>query len=232
MVFAGLQKLTLLDYPGHTACTVFTQGCDFRCPFCHNASLLDTGAAPEYPVEEETILTFLKKRRGTLDGVAITGGEPLLHPELRDFILRVRELGFQVKLDTNGNHPAYLRGLLENGLVDMVAMDIKNCPAHYARTIGLPQFDLGPIEESIALLRSGKTAYEFRTTVTEQLHTEEDMQAIGQWLRGDSPYYLQMYVDSGHVLRGGLSAPSEEKMKEYRRILLPFLPRTQLRGLD
>ena len=232
MVFAGLQKLTLLDYPGHTACTVFTQGCDFRCPFCHNASLLETGAAPETAIEEEEILSFLKKRRGTLDGVAITGGEPLLHPSLRAFILRVREMGFQVKLDTNGNHPDPLRSLMEDRLVDMVAMDIKNCPEHYARTVGLPRLDLSPIRESVSLLKEGRVPYEFRTTVTAQLHSEEDMRGIGAWLRGDSPYFLQMYVDSGRVLRSGLTAPTPEKMREYRQILLADLPRAQIRGLD
>ena len=231
MVFAGLQKLTLLDYPGHTACTVFTQGCDFRCPFCHNSSLLEIGAEPEDPVQEEAILALLKKRQGTLDGVAITGGEPLMHPELRDFILRVRELGFKVKLDTNGNRPAYLRSLIDDGLVDMVAMDIKNCPEHYARTIGLPAFDLGPIRESAALLMENRVPYEFRTTVTGELHSAEDMRGIGEWLRGESPYYLQLYVDSGRVLRPGLTAPTPEKMQQYRQILLPYLPKTQVRGL-
>ncbi|MBQ9195641.1 MAG: anaerobic ribonucleoside-triphosphate reductase activating protein [Clostridia bacterium] len=232
MLFAGLQKLTLLDYPGHTACTVFTQGCDFRCPFCHNSSLLETGVTPENPVREEEILSFLMKRRGTLDGVAVTGGEPLLHPELWDFILRVRRMGFKVKLDTNGNRPEYLRRLIDGGMVDMVAMDIKNCPAHYARTVGLPGIDLGPIRESVSLLMEGRTPYEFRTTVTAQLHSEEDMRGIGEWLRGDSPYFLQSYVDSGHVLRPGLTAPSPEKMREYRELLLPYLPLAQTRGLD
>ena len=232
MVFAGLQKLTLLDYPGHTACTVFTQGCDLRCPFCHNSSLLDVGAAPENPIDEEEILSFLKKRQGTLDGVAITGGEPLMHPELRDFILRVREMGFRVKLDTNGNRPEYLRSLIVDALVDMVAMDVKNCPEHYARTAGLPGIDLAPIRESVSLLKENRVAYEFRTTVTQQLHSAEDMRGIGEWLRGDSPYFLQMYVDSGHILRSGLTAPTPEKMREFREILLPFLPNTQIRGLD
>ena len=229
MVFAGLQKLTLLDYPGHTACTVFTQGCDFRCPFCHNASLLEA-TAPEYLVGEEEILAFLKKRRGVLDGVAITGGEPLLHPGLRDFILRVRELGFAVKLDTNGSHPAYLRRLIDEGLLDMVAMDIKNCPAHYARTVGVPGLDLTPVRESAALLMAGRVPFEFRTTVVRELHSEEDMRGIGEWLRGDWPYFLQVFVDSGHVLRSGLSALSEAETAAFREILLPFLPRTQVRG--
>ena len=231
MVFAGLQKLTLLDYPGHTACTVFTQGCDLRCPFCHNSGLLAVDAAPEYPVDEETVIAFLQKRHGTLDGVAITGGEPLMQPALRDFIARVREMGFDVKLDTNGNHPAYLRRLIDEGLISMVAMDIKNCPAHYARTVGVPDFDLSPIRESAALLMEGHVPYEFRTTVTRELHSADDMRGIGEWLAGDSPYFLQLYVDSGHVLRPGITAPSPEDMQEYRQILLPYLPRTQIRGL-
>lgn len=231
MVFAGLQKLTLLDYPGHTACTVFTQGCDLRCPFCHNSGLLAVDAAPEYPVDEETVIAFLQKRHGTLDGVAITGGEPLMQPALRDFIARVREMGFDVKLDTNGNHPAYLRRLIDEGLISMVAMDIKNCPAHYARTVGVPDFDLSPIRESAALLMEGRVPYEFRTTVTHELHSADDMRGIGEWLAGDSPYFLQLYVDSGHVLRPGITAPSPEDMQEYRQILLPYLPRTQIRGL-
>ena len=230
MLFAGLQKLTLLDYPGHTACTVFTQGCDYRCPFCHNASLVDSCAAPEHPVLEEDVLAFLKKRQGTLDGVCITGGEPLLHGELYDFILRVRELGFGVKLDTNGNHPAALRRLIDERLLAMVAMDIKNSPAHYARTIGLPHFDLGPVRESVALLKEGKVPFEFRTTVTNELHDAEDFRQIGAWLQGEEPYFLQFYVDSGHVLHPGLTAPTKEKMTEYREILLPFLPNTALRG--
>lgn len=232
MIFAGLQKLTLLDYPGHTACTVFTQGCDYRCPFCHNASLLPVGVAPDQPIDEEEILSFLRKRQGTLDGVCITGGEPLLHPELRDFIVRVRELGFGLKLDTNGNHPEYLRSLIEEGLLTMVAMDIKNSPAHYARTIGLPAFDLGPVRESAALLMEGRIPYEFRTTVTRELHTPEDMRQIGAWLRGNSPYFLQMYVDSGHVLHPGLTAPSPEEMEALRQAVLPDLPRAQLRGVE
>ena len=231
MLFAGLQKLTLLDYPGHTACTVFTQGCDFRCPFCHNSSLLDSCRAPEQPFPEQDILDFLQKRRGILDGVCITGGEPLLHSEIRDFILRVRELGFDIKLDTNGAHPDFLRHLLDDGLLSMVAMDIKNCPEHYARTIGVPHFDIQPVRESVALLMEGKIPFEFRTTVVEELHCAEDFYQIGAWLRGDEPYFLQYFVASESVLHLGLTAPTKEKMAQYRDILLPFLPRTQLRGL-
>ena len=232
LIFAGLQKLTLLDYPGHTACTVFTQGCDCRCPFCHNSSLLSCDRQPEYPVTEEEVLALLAKRKGILDGVCITGGEPLLHPELHAFIRRVREAGFAVKLDTNGCHPSYLRELIEEKLLDMVAMDIKNSPEAYGRTVGVPRFDMAPVRESAALLQEGRVPYEFRTTVVEELHTPEGMRAVGEWLKGDSPYYLQRYTDSGHVLHPGLHAPSDEKMASFRDILLPYLPNTALRGQD
>ena len=231
MLFAGLQKLTLLDYPGHTACTVFTQGCDLRCPFCHNSSLLDACAAPENPVLEDEIFSLLAKRRGTLDGICITGGEPLLHAELFDFIRRVRELGFDVKLDTNGTHPAALRQLINEKLLSMVAMDIKNSPERYARTVGLPHFDLGPVRESTALLRENKVPYEFRTTVTDELHRTEDIAAISEWLQGPSAYYIQCYKDSGHILHPGLTAPSEEKMHALRDAALPNLPNTYIRGM-
>lgn len=231
MLFAGLQKLTLLDYPGRTACTVFTQGCDFRCPFCQNSSLLDCCHAPEQPLLEQDILNFLQKRQGVLDGVCITGGEPLLHPEIRDFILRVRELGFDVKLDSNGSHPDFLRRLIDEGLLSMVAMDVKNCPEHYARTVGVPGFDVQPVRESAALLMEGKVPFEFRTTVVNELHCAEDFERIGAWLRGNEPYFLQCFVPSDAVLRKGLTAPSREKMTQYREILLPFLPNTSLRGL-
>lgn len=230
MLFAGLQKLTLLDYPQHTACTVFTQGCDFRCPFCHNASLLDSCSAPAHPVLEEEVLALLSRRRGTLDGVCITGGEPLLHPELRDFIRRVGEMGFAVKLDTNGNHPDYLRHLIDDGLLAMVAMDIKNSPAHYARTIGLPHFDIGPVRESAALLMENKVNFEFRTTVTKELHSEEDFRAIGEWLRGPEAYFLQYYADSGHVLHPGLTAPDGERMARLCGALREYVPAARIRG--
>lgn len=233
MVFAGLQKLTLLDYPGHTACTVFTRGCDCRCPFCHNPSLLSGDTEAETPeINEEEVLSFLSKRRGILDGVCITGGEPLLHPELKTFISKVREMGFGVKLDTNGTHPDYLRQLIEAGFISMVAMDIKNSPDLYGQTTGILHFDTASVLESAALLMEGKVKYEFRTTVVEELHTREGMLAVGKWLRGESPYYLQRFTDSGHILRPGLHAPSKEKMESFRELLLPFLPNTALRGQD
>ena len=228
MKIHGLQKMTLLDFPGHVACTVFLGGCDFRCPFCHNFELVD-GTAPAV-MDDTEFFAFLEKRHGLLDGVAITGGEPCLHPELPDFMRRVRQMGFGVKLDTNGHHPAMLRELLEEGLVDYVAMDIKNSPEHYTRTVGLHVLDLGPVRESVQLLMSGGTDYEFRTTVVEELHAEEDFRAIGEWIRGAKRYFLQPFTDRDTVPFGGFHAPSEERLHTYASIMREFVPATAIRG--
>lgn len=230
MLFAGLQKLTLLDYPQHTACTLFTQGCNLRCPYCHNASLLDACRAPESPILGDDVLLFLHKRRGTLDGVCITGGEPLMHDEVREFIQHVHAMGFLVKLDTNGCYPDKLRHLIDDGLLDMVAMDIKNSPAHYGKTVGVPSLDIMPVRESVALLKENKIAYEFRTTVADELHTEEDMAAIGAWIQGSAPYYLQPYRESDAVLHKGLHAPSKQQLNTFVEILRPFVS-VSVRGL-
>ena len=229
MLISGLQKLTLLDYPGRVACTVFTGGCNFRCPFCHNAPLV----LPEqlaHDTDEEQVLAFLKKRVGVLDGVAITGGEPLLHKDIGAFLAKVKALGYQIKLDTNGSFPELLMELVKDGLVDRVAMDIKNSPAHYARTVGLPHFDLSPVRESAAMLMAGSLPFEFRTTVVNELHTQEDMTAIGQWLAGTENYYLQYFVDEDSVLRPGLHAPSKEKMQAFLQILRQTIPNAHIRG--
>ena len=230
MKIHGLQKMTLLDFPGRVACTVFLGGCDFRCPFCHNFDLVN-GAAPVF-MEEDDFFSFLEKRRGLIDGVAITGGEPCLRPDLPAFMGRIRQLGYGVKLDTNGNHPALLRQILDKGLVDYVAMDIKNSPARYGRTIGLPQFDLQPVEESIRLLMQGKTDYEFRTTVVDELHSREDFEAIGPWIAGAKRYFLQAFTDRDSVPFGNLHAPSKEKLIRCADVVRPFVPEVALRGVD
>lgn len=235
-MIAGLQKMTLLDYPGRIACTVFLQGCNFRCPFCHNSGLLS--GTPEQPVSRETLFSFLEKRRGLLDGVCITGGEPTLHPSLAALIADIKQLGFLVKLDTNGSRPQVLQQLCRQGLIDYVAMDIKNSPARYAQTAGLPYFDLAPIEESIAFLLSGTVDYEFRTTVTAQHHTAEDMAQIGRWLCSLAPdsraekYFLQPYTDRESVLTGGLSAPEKPQLLAFSEALLPYVHSIKIRGLD
>ncbi len=229
MKIHGLQKLTLLDYPGHTACTVFLAGCDWRCPFCHNADLLDASAEPL--MDDTEFLAFLKKRQGLLDGVAFTGGEPLLNRQLPDLIGKVRELGYQIKLDTNGCHPDRLRTLLDSGLVDYVAMDIKNSPERYPETVGAAGVDMEKINESISLIMSGTADYEFRTTVTAQLHDEGSFRQIGPWIKGAERYFLQAFTDRDTVPYAGFSAPSAEDMHRYADIVKPFAGSVALRGV-
>lgn len=231
MKIHGLQKVTLLDFPGKVACTIFTGGCDFRCPFCHNASLVEPERFPA-AMDEDELFAFLQKRQGVLDGVAVTGGEPLLHPDAADFLKRIRELGYAVKLDTNGSFPARLRAIVEAGLVDRVAMDIKNSPEKYAETIGVPGYDLGPVRESVAFLMEGRVDYEFRTTVVKPLHQAEDFEAIGRWIRGAQEYHLQRFTDSGELIDGaGLGPWDDESMKTFAETARAFVPHTYLRGI-
>ena len=231
MKIHGLQKMTLLDFPGRVACTVFLGGCDLRCPFCHNAELID-GTAPAV-METDELLAFLKKRQGLLDGVAVTGGEPLLRgKELTELAERIRDLGYPLKLDTNGTHPERLRELIDRGLIAYAAMDIKNSPERYAQTCGLETMDLGPVRESAALLMEGRTAYEFRTTVVAELHDAESFRGIGEWIRGAQRYYLQKFMDRDTVPFEGFHAPEDEEMRTYREIMIPFVENTQLRGVE
>lgn len=230
MTFHGFQKMTLLDFPGKVACTLFAGGCNFRCPFCHNAGLvLEPGKWEAY--EGDEILSFLKKRQGLLDGVCITGGEPLLHPELPDFMAAVKELGFLVKLDTNGSFPDRLKGIVSEGLADYVAMDIKNSRAKYPLTVGLSDYDIRPVEESVAFLLSGAVDFEFRTTVVRELHTVEDIQDIGAWIAGAPRYFLQNFVDSGALIGQGMHAHSPEILEKMQKSLVPYGVHAQLRGL-
>ena len=231
MLISGLQKLTLLDYPGKVACTVFTGGCNFRCPFCHNSALV----LPEQLSQDSSadeVLRFLKKRVGVLDGVAVTGGEPLLHPDMADFLKEVKALGFLVKLDTNGSFPDRLMALVEAGLVDRVAMDIKNAPALYAKTAGLERFDLGGVTRSKDFLLSGAVDYEFRTTVVRGLHTKESLLAAAEWIRGAKEYYLQQYKDSGAILDAdGLGSFDADEMHALADAVREIVPSVQVRGV-
>ena len=230
MKIHGLQKMTLLDFPGKVACTVFLGGCDFRCPFCHNYELVDGSALPL--MEEDALFAFLQKRRGLLDGVAITGGEPCLRDDLPELLTRIRAMGYGIKLDTNGTHPALLRRIIGEGLVDYVAMDIKNSPEKYARTAGLEVLDLTPVRESVELLESSPIDYEFRTTVVEELHEEGDFAAIGAWIAGARRYFLQAFTDRDSVPFGNLHAPSKEKLERCAAIVRPFVSEVHLRGVD
>ena len=231
MRISGLQKLTLLDFPGHTACTVFTGGCNYRCPFCHNAELvLRPEEQPEIP--EAEFFALLEKRRGLLDGVAVTGGEPTLQPDLPEFLSRIRDLGYAVKLDTNGTRPDLLKRLVREGLVQYAAMDIKNSPARYAETAGAADPQLDRIRESAAFLLTGTVPYEFRTTVVQELHRPEDLQEIGRWLRGAERYFLQGFTDSGDLIREGLHPCSREELDRLLAAVKPFIPAAELRGVD
>ncbi|MBQ1254297.1 MAG: anaerobic ribonucleoside-triphosphate reductase activating protein [Clostridia bacterium] len=212
MQINGFQKLTLLDFPGKVACIVFTPGCNFRCPFCHNASLVTHSDGER--IEEEEILSYLKKRQGLLDGVVVTGGEPTLQGDLADFLGKVKALGYAVKLDTNGTSPEKLKTLVEKGLVDYVAMDIKNTAAKYPVTAGCGSAVLGKVEESIDFLLADTVDYEFRTTVTAELHTPQDIGDIAKRIKGAKRYFLQNFIDSGDIVSPGNTPVTPQVMAE------------------
>lgn len=228
MDISGIQKMTLLDYPGKCACTVFLAGCNLRCPFCHNASLVLTN--PEPAMDEEAFFAFLKKRQGLLDGVCITGGEPTLRKDLPEFIRKIKELGYLVKLDTNGSNPELLRKLLHDKLLDYVAMDIKNAPHRYGETCGGIDI-LTAVEQSLAILKESAVEYELRTTLCKPFHNEEAMEAMGKWLSGTEHYYLQNFVDSGDLVGTGVDGFTKEEMEALRQAVLPYIPNTRIRGI-
>ena len=229
MRICGLQKLSMVDYPGKLAATVFTGGCNLRCPFCHNA-LLVTQLGESPTITEEEVLSFLSGRKGLLDAMVLSGGEPLMHPDAIDFLEKVRKLGFAIKVDTNGCYPDALKAILDRGLADYVAMDIKNCPEKYAETVGIPDFSTENVEKSLSLLRSSGIPYELRTTVVRQFHTPEDLDAIGRWL-GDAPaYYLQNFKDSGNLIQSGLSGFSPEELQQLANSARKYLKTVMIRG--
>ena len=219
--------MTLLDYPGKVACAVFLGGCDFRCPYCHNAELLSGDALPV--MGDGELLDFLKQRRGLLDGVVISGGEPLLR-DVAPLLKEIRALEYCVKLDTNGAHPDRLRAVIEAGLVDYVAMDVKNSPARWAETVGLAEFDLTPVRASIALLLAGRVDYEFRTTVVDELHDADSFHGIGTLIRGAARCFLQPFTDRDTVPYGGLHAPGREALERYAEILREYVASVEIRG--
>jgi pyruvate formate lyase activating enzyme len=231
MTIKGLQKTTLLDYPEKLACTIFTAGCNFRCPFCHNASLvLRAGEVEEIP--EKDLLSYLEKRGGLLDGVCITGGEPLLNPDIEELIVKIRSYGLLVKLDTNGAFPDRLESLLDKGLIDYVAMDVKNSDGKYGETVGLGEsFDISSVNRSIDIIMKKAPDYEFRTTVVRELHDLEDLLSIARKLKGTKKYFLQKYVDSGDVLACGYSAYEDAEMLSLYDAVREILPVTILRGV-
>lgn len=230
MRLGGIQKLTLLDYPGTVACTVFTLGCNMRCPFCHNSLLVTrTDEAEVYP--EEEFFKFLDKRRGVLDGVCITGGEPLIHADAGEFIARIKGMGYKVKLDTNGSFPDRLEEILKSGNVDYVAMDIKNSPEKYAETVGIPDFDVSKIRRSIEIIKASGIDHEFRTTVVAPLHNAESIAGAAEMIKGSPKYFLQNFVDSGELINGeGMSALPAEELNEALAKAKDLIPQTKIRG--
>ena len=230
MKFGGLQKLTLLDYPEHVACTLFTVGCNFRCPFCHNFSLVAGREEAIDRLSAEEVLAFLQKRKNVLEGVCITGGEPLLQAGIVEFIQEVKKLGYKVKLDTNGAFPDRLIEIVNKGLVDYVAMDVKNSRELYGRTAGCA-VDLDDVCRSVEFLKSGAVDYEFRTTVTGTFHTEESIESAAKWLSGAKRWYLQQFVDSGDLIDNTVTGCDEETLRRYLKIAQQHVKNTQLRGV-
>lgn len=231
MVIGGIQKLTLLDYPEKVACTVFTYGCNLRCPFCHNSALVVESATNIIP--EQKIYDFLKTRKGILDAVCISGGEPFLNLDIIDFVKNIKEMGFLVKVDTNGTFPERLEELCNTGYIDYVAMDIKNSIDKYTITCGIDKIIIGKVMKSVSYLMSqDKVDYEFRTTCTETFHTEEDIDKIASWLKGCSNYYLQKYLYGESVIDKTCLECSNEKMKNFLAIAQRHIPNTKLRGVE
>lgn len=228
MKIYGLQKMTLLDYPGRIACTVFLSGCDMRCPWCHNSELAE-GKAPAVMTSEE-LISFLKKRQGMLEGVAVTGGEPLLREESLELLREIRALGYPVKLDSNGTHPDRLRRAAEEGLIQYCAMDIKNSPERYAETAGLSEIALTAVRESVDFLKTGSIDYEFRTTAVKELHDERSFRAIAEWISGAKRYAIQKFTDRDTVPFEGFHAPEEAQIQAWGEIVRPHVRELLIRG--
>ena len=230
MKFGGLQKLTLLDYPEHVACTIFTHGCNFRCPFCHNNSLVTGNFSNVELLDEDEVLQFLNKRKSMLEGVCITGGEPLLQVGIVEFIRKVKQLGYKVKLDTNGAFPEKLKEIVETGLVDYVAMDVKNSQEEYNKTAGCV-VDMNAICQSVEFLKRGAVDYEFRTTVTGTFHNEHSIEMTAKWLSGAKRLYLQQFVASSDLIDSTVTGCDEQTLKKYQEIAKKYVENTQIRGI-
>lgn len=229
MEIKGITNTTLNDYPGVAAATIFTGGCDFCCPYCHNRSLV-VHAEKLPSMDTASVIEYLAQRRTAIEGVCITGGEPLQQTDLAAFIYELKEIGYKVKMDTNGYDPTHLSHLLKENLLDMISMDIKNTLAKYPKTAGCPGFEPNRIRLSVDLIRESGIPYEFRTTVVRELHSDRDMEEIGQWLQGVEAYYIQPYVNSEDVIMPVFSAYSKDKMQAFVRMLKNYIPNTGLRG--
>ena len=225
----GLQKTTLLDYPGNVAATVFLGGCNMRCPFCHNMNLVTSGSSGAY--SEEEILDFLSGRAKLLDGVCVTGGEPTLYDELPSFLRLIKELNLKTKLDTNGTNPQMIKDLIKNGLVDYIAMDIKSSLSDYGRACGVEDIKLALVKESIDILINGDCEYEFRTTAVREFLSKDNVKNIAVLLRGAKRYYLQGYVESEYVPDKTLHGLEKETLLQYVKELSASIESVEIRGL-
>ena len=231
MQIHGLNKTTLLDYPGHVAATVFCGGCNFRCPFCHNSDLVINPMSQPL-ISEEEILDFLNKRKNILSGVCITGGEPTLQPDLENFIQRIKDLGLLVKLDTNGYRPEIVKKLVQKGLIDYIAMDIKSGTSGYKTASGMVDFEWNNIKESIDFIMNSGVQYEFRTTVVNGIHKKEDFEEIAQLIKGCDSYFLQNYKDNENVITPGFTGFSKGELETFADIVRPYVGSVTLRGID
>ncbi len=229
MLIEGMQKLTLLDYPEHVACTLFSHGCNLRCPFCHNAGLVVR--PPENNINIDEISAFFKKRKGILDGVCLTGGEPLLQKDVLDFMEFIRSFGYKLKLDTNGFYPRVLEKAINMGLVDYIAMDIKSSRQGYPKAVGIENIDITPVCESIKLIMSSGIDYEFRTTAVKGLHLVSDFQDIGDWIAGADKYFIQQFIDSGDLISHGFEAFDEAETALLLAAVSKGVPKAKIRGI-
>lgn len=224
---SGFNKLTLLDYPDHTACIIFTQGCNYKCPFCHNASLIDSSKDGNY--DEEEILKFLIKRKNVLEGICISGGEPLIQKGLKEFLIKIKDIGYKIKIDTNGSYPEVLKDLIDNKLVDYVAMDIKNDLGNYKKTTGITNTD--NVKKSIEILLNSNIDYEFRTTIVKELHSIDNIVNIAKMIKGTKKYYLQKFIDSGDILKDGFNSLNDIEMKKIEKEIKKYIPNVKVRGI-
>ena len=226
MKISGIQKLSMVDFDQHISCTLFTSGCNFACPFCHNSTLVYN---EEKELNEIEIFNYLIKRQGIIDSVVISGGEPTLYPDLPDFIRKLKKLNLLIKLDTNGTNPQMIQYLYENNLIDYIAMDIKNSLTNYNSTIGTIAC-IDNIKASINYIMSCGIDYEFRTTLVEEFHSIEDIENISKEISGAKKYFLQKFVDSGHCISSELHAIPKETALIFQEMLQKTIPETHLRG--
>lgn len=229
MIIEGLQKTTLLDYPGNVACTLFAHGCNLRCPFCHNAGLVVR--QPANIINKEEIAAFLEKRKGILDGICLTGGEPLAQKDSIEFIEFLKSFGYKIKLDTNGFYPDRLKEAVGRGLIDYIATDIKSSKEGYPRAVGIEGIDIAPIEESVEFIMSCGVDYEFRTTAVKGLHLVSDFENIGKWIKGAKKYFIQQFIDSGDIISSGFDAFSKEETEKLLAAVRENVPTAEIRGI-